>query len=156
MPENQIYLTQEKLEELKKELIYLKTTKRKDVAQRINDAKELGDLSENAEYTEAKDDQAWTEGRIAEVEQILNRGVIIQNNAGSKSDGITVGSKVKVENDGQEKDFEIVGSQECSPADGKVSNESPLGKAFIGKKAGEEAEVETPKGVVKYKIVTVG
>ena len=156
MSEGQIYLTQEKLDELKKELDYLKNTKRREVAQRIHDAKELGDLSENAEYAEAKDNQAWTEGRINEIDDIIKRGVLIERNGNGNRDGIGVGSKIKVQNGSLEKDLEIVGSQECSPADGKISNESPLGKAFIGKKSGEEVEVETPKGVVKYKIVGVG
>lgn len=155
MTSEQAYLTKEKLEELKKELDYLKNTKRRDVAQRIQDAKELGDLSENAEYAEAKDDQAWTEGRINEIDDILNRAVLIENNGSQGFSGVRVGSKVKVLNHETEREFEIVGSQEADPVAGKISNESPLGVAFIGKKVGEEFMVETPKGRVKYKIIAV-
>ncbi|NQU77417.1 transcription elongation factor GreA [Candidatus Falkowbacteria bacterium] len=154
MPEAKTYLTKEKLEELKKQVVHLKNVKRREVAQRIHDAKELGDLSENAEYTEAKDDQAWTEGKILELEDVIIRSVIIENN-GESSGTVRVGSKLKVKNGGQEKDFEICGSQEASPLEGKISNESPLGKAFLGKKEGDEVEIEVPMGLVKYKIVAV-
>lgn len=155
MSEEQIYLTQGKLEELKSEIDYLKNTKRREVAQRIQEAKELGDLSENAEYTEAKDNQAWTEGRVLEIEGILKRAVIVEECEKSKDAGVSVGCKLKVKNGASESDLEIVGSQEADPANGKISNESPLGKAFLGKKVGDEVEVEVPKGVMKYKIVAV-
>lgn len=155
MSEDQIYLTREKLEELKKELDRLKNIKRRDVAQRIQDAKELGDLSENAEYAEAKDDQAWTEGRILEIGEILKRAVLVEECERGADSIVRVGCKLKVEAGDQERELEIVGSQESNPPEGKISNESPLGRAFLGKKAGDELEVEVPKGVVKYKIISV-
>lgn len=152
----QVYLTQEKLEELKKELEHLKNAKRREVAQRIQDAKELGDLSENAEYAEAKDDQAWVEGRIAEIEAVLKRAVVIENDGGRSSGGVRVGCKIKVDSQEGVRELEIVGSQEAEPEAGKISNESPLGKAFLGKKPGDEVVVEVPKGRVRYKIIAVG
>lgn len=155
MIENQTYLTKEKLIKLKKELEFLKNNKRREVAERIHEAKDLGDLSENAEYAEAKDEQSWTEGRILELEDIIKRAVLIEENKYHQTSTVTVGSRVKVLVKGVEKDFEIVGSQEANPAQGKISNESPLGKAFIGKKVADEIEVEVPKGKVKYKIVAV-
>jgi len=155
MSENQIYLTREKLEELEHELDYLKNIKRREVAQRIQEAKELGDLSENAEYAEAKDDQAWTEGRILNIGDVLLKGVIVDDLEKNLSATVNIGSKVKTEQAGNERSFEIVGSQEADPLQGKISNESPLGKAFIGKKAGDIVEVEAPKGIIKYKIIAI-
>ncbi|MBU4331563.1 transcription elongation factor GreA [Patescibacteria group bacterium] len=155
MIEDQTYITKEKLKELKKELDYLKTTKRREIANRIREAKELGDLSENAEYADAKDEQGWTEGRILKIEDILRRAVLIESNHKNHSAIINVGSKIKVKVSDSEKNFEITGSQEADPPNGKISNESPLGKAFLGKKAGDEVEVEVPKGVIKYKIIAI-
>ena len=173
MPEDQTYLTQEKLEELERELDHLKNIKRREIAQRIQDAKELGDLSENAEYAEAKDNQAWTEGRVLKINDILTKAIIVKNTDKCSNGVINVGRKIKVKQGGGPlgkleasaslgsardrslQDFEIVGSQEADPLCGKISNESPLGKAFIGKKAGDEVEVEVPKGVMKYKIIAV-
>lgn len=155
MPEDQIYLTREKLEELKQELNHLKSVKRREVAQRIHEAKELGDLSENAEYADAKDDQAWTEGRILKIEDVFIKAVIVDDIEKDSNSVVNVGCKIKVKHGSQEKGFEIVGSQEADPLQGKISNESPLGKAFIGKKAGDDVEVEVPKGMMKYKILSV-
>jgi len=154
MSEEQTYLTQEKLNDLKQELENLKNVKRREVAERIRDAKELGDLSENAEYTEAKDDQAWMEGRILEIGDIIQKAVLIEEHKSNNST-VTIGCKIRVKNGSKEQDFEIVGSQEAEPLIGKISNESPLGKAFLGRKVGDEVEVEIPKGMVKYKILEV-
>jgi len=149
---DQKYLTAEGLEKIKKELEHLKTVKRKEISHRIEEAIKLGDLSENAEYHEAKDDQGLNEARIRELEEILNNAVVITNEKGRKNN-IEVGDTILVKYNGQEKKFTIVGPSEANPAEGLISNESPIGQAFIGKKVGEVAEVEAPAGTIKYKIL---
>lgn len=145
-----IYLTKEGSEKLKEELKELTTNKRKEVAQRIKEAKEFGDLSENSEYEEAKNEQAFTEGRIAEIQQILKNSVLIANR--KNHDKVSVGSKVKVEVEGELTEFIIVGSAEANPMEGKISNESPIGQALLHKKVGEEVEIDVPAGRLSYKI----
>lgn len=150
------YITQEGLEKLKKELEVLKTVKRKEIIERIRNAKELGDLSENAEYAEAKDEQSFIEGRILEIENFINKAVIIDAN--SKDTGIvSVGNTVIISCEGGvgKKEYTIVGSNEANPAHGKISNESPLGKAFLGKKIGEKVEVVVPRGKIICEIVNI-
>jgi transcription elongation factor GreA len=144
------YLTKEGRENLEKELQELKTNKRKEISAKIKEAKEYGDLSENSEYEEAKNQQAFVEGRIAEVEHILKNSVLI-NNKGSK-DCINVGCSVTVEIEGELNEFIIVGSTEANPLEGRISNESPIGRALLSKKVGEEVEVEVPAGRITYKI----
>lgn len=151
--EKQTYITDEGLEKLKQELEYLKNTKRKEVAERIAAAKELGDLSENAEYSEAKDEQSFTENRVAELESIVRSVKIIKKN--KKISAVQVGSNIEVENNGKVTKYSIVGSNEANPINGKISNESPLGKAFLGHKVGEEINVEVPKGKIKFKILKI-
>jgi transcription elongation factor GreA len=149
------YLSKEKLEELKEELKYLQTAKRQEVAERLKRAKELGDLSENAEYMEARDEQSTVEGRILELEYIIKNAEVIEK---ATSVGVVkVGSTVVVEKFGQpgERKFVIVGSNEANPSAGLISNESPLGKAFLGKKAGDTAVVATPSGKVEWRIVAI-
>ena len=150
------YLTAEAYKKLKEELEYLRKVKRKEIAQRVQEAKELGDLSENAYYQKAKEDQAALESRIIELEEFLKRAVIIQP---KKTDRVEIGSIIEVENLSQSTSkkqvFTIVGSHEAQPLEGKISNESPLGKAFLGKKVGEIVDVETPKGKVQYKILKI-
>jgi len=150
------YLTAEAYKKLKEELEYLRKVKRKEIAQRVQEAKELGDLSENADYQKAKEDQAALESRIIELEEFLKRAVIIQP---KKTDRVEIGSIIEVENLSQSTSkkqvFTIVGSHEAQPLEGRISNESPLGKAFLGKKVGEIADVETPKGKVQYKILKI-
>ena len=153
MEEQKFYLTPERLEELKKELNDLKTRRRFEVAERLKRAKELGDLSENAEYVEARDEQAEVEARIIELEEIVRNAVLIKKEGEQKM--VQIGSTVVVEKDGQEQKFTIVGSNEANPAAGFISNESPLGRSFLGKKPGEVANVVTPKGEVVYKIVRI-
>lgn len=150
MTEGQTFITQEGLEKLREELKTLKAVKRKEIAQRIQEAKELGDLSENAEYVEAKNEQAFVEGRVAELEAIIKNAVIIDEK--SRSDTVRVGSKVKVKMNGEIKSYEIVGSNEADPLNGRISNESPLGAALVGKKVGDEVEVETPRGASPVQI----
>lgn len=150
----QYYLTAERFEELKAELVNLKTVRRLEVADRLKRAKELGDLSENAEYSEAREEQAVVESRIFEVEDMIKNAVIIKTGTDSKL--VEIGSSVVVNKGGKETTYHIVGSNETKPEDGYISNESPLGKAFLGKKPGEDVTVTTPKGDVKYTIVKIG
>lgn len=148
------YFSKEGLEKIKKELEERKTVLRPEISKKILEAKEQGDLSENAEYAEAKDLQAFNEGRIEELENSLKEAALVEKNG--SSDTVAVGSTVKVESPNSEvKEFTIVGASESSPADGFISNESPLGQAFLGKKQGEECEVDTPSGKVKYKILEI-
>ena len=142
-------ISQEGYDKLKKELEYLSTKKRREIADRIQTAKDMGDLSENAEYSEAKDAQAFNEGRIAEITQMLKNLTVVH---GTNSDHVGMGSKVVVETSGKEKEYTIVSFNEADPASGKISNESPLGSAFVGKRKGDIVMVETPKGKMEYKI----
>jgi transcription elongation factor GreA len=144
-------LTKEGLEKLKKELDILKTTERQKVAQRIQTAKDLGDLSENAEYSEAKEQQALNETRVAEIEDTIKNSIIIEN-AGSKTGTVSIGSTITVSSDGKERVFIIVGSNEADPTEGKISNESPLATSFLGRKLGEKISVSTPRGKTEYLI----
>jgi transcription elongation factor GreA len=154
MNEQNTFLTEAGLIKLKGELDQLKNTKRREISERIQEAKELGDLSENAEYVEAKNDQAFVEGRILEIESILKNATIIKQKSRSK-DHVEIGSKIKIEDGQNTKEYYIVGSNEADPAVGKISNESPLGQAFIGKKIGDIVEINVPQGIKKFKIITV-
>ena len=142
-----VYVSKDGLEKMKMELHYLKTEKRREVANRIEKAKELGDLRENADYHDAKDELGWTESRIMELEDAINRAHVIE---AKSSDSVSIGCRVKVESDGKEKVLTIVGSTEADPLKGLISNESPLGMAFLGKKVGETAEVKVPAGTKTY------
>ncbi|PJE50684.1 MAG: transcription elongation factor GreA [Candidatus Yanofskybacteria bacterium CG10_big_fil_rev_8_21_14_0_10_36_16] len=145
------YLSPEGLEKINKELEERKTTVRDEINEKIRAAKELGDLSENSEYTEAKENQSFNEGRIEEIEAMLKDFEIIQNGK-NKSAEIGVGATVLASSSYGEKEFTIVGTAEADPTKGFISNESPLGRAFLGHKKGEEVEVSTPVGLMKYKI----
>ncbi len=147
------YFSPEGLEKLKKELEERKTIIRAEITRRILAAKELGDLSENAEYSEAKEVQSFNEGRIAELEETIKEAVVIGPN--QRSDIVVVGSTARVSSVYGDQKFTIVGPAESDPARGFISNESPLGSAFIGHKKDDEVEVKTPSGVVKYKIVEI-
>lgn len=151
---NTEYLSQEKFEELKKELDYLKTTRRKEIAESLEYARSLGDLSENAEYQEARDLQAATEERIKKLETILQTAKIVSP---KKGDAVTIGSHVSIQKEG-DKDlhkYEIVGSEEANMIERKISHLSPLGEAMMGKKKGEKFSFETPNGKQHYKISEV-
>ena len=153
--QKQTYITKEGLAKLKEELEYLKNTKRKEIAERIRDAKELGDLSENAEYAEAKDEQSFVENRVLELESII-RNVNLIKKTKKGGDTVEMGATIDVEGpDGNKATYTIVGSNEVDLAKGKISNESPIGQAFLGKKLNEEAEVEAPSGTVKFKILKI-
>ena len=146
-------ISQDGYNKIKKELEYLTTVKRREIADRIEKAKELGDLSENAEYSEAKDMQALNEGRILELNNILKNVTVVQETSSKKEIGL--GSKIIVKNGNKKREFTIVSFNEADPLEGKISNESPLGVAFIGKKKGDTVEVETPRGVAKYTILKI-
>jgi transcription elongation factor GreA len=149
------YLTQEKFDALQSELHNLKTVKRKEIAEHLEYARSLGDLSENAEYHEAREDQAQTEARIQQIEIILKNAVIVTPN--HKGDTIEIGSKVTVTKAGDSAQtmFTLVGSEEADISLGKISHNSPLGAALFGKKKGETFEFQSPKGSVQYTIIDV-
>jgi len=146
-------ISQEGYDKLKKELDERVSVKRLEIAGRIETAKELGDLSENAEYAEAKDEQAFNDGRINELAALLKNVTVVQNNGDKNKIGM--GSKVTAATEGKTKEFTIVSFNEANPGEGKISNESPLGVAFIGKKKGEKITVSTPRGNVIYEILGV-
>lgn len=150
---NEQIISQEGYDKLKDELNLLSTVRRKEIAERIERAKELGDLSENAEYSEAKDTQALNEGRILELTNTLKNVTVVE--ASTSNDEVSMGSKVTVKSDNGEKQYTIVSFNEADPVNGKISNESPLGVAFLHKHKGDSIEVETPRGPVKYKIVKI-
>ncbi|MCX6785546.1 MAG: transcription elongation factor GreA [Candidatus Komeilibacteria bacterium] len=147
-----IILTLEGKKKLEEELKELKTVKRKEITEKIELAKEHGDLSENAEYHEAREEQAFAEGRILEIEHILKNGVLAESNKNGK---VQVGSKVSLEVGGKILKFTIVGSHEGDPSLGFLSCDSPIGQAILGKAAGETVTVETPRGDLFYKIKTI-
>ena len=155
--DDQILVTKEGLRKLKEELDHLKNTKRQEVAKRLKEAISYGDLSENSEYEEAKNEQAFVEGRILELEKkIKNAKIIGAGKDGSKD--IMIGSTVSIKNRAGSSDAEtytIVGSTEADPLDHKISNESPIGKALIGHKKGDTVEVSAPIGKIKYEVVKV-
>ncbi|MFA6306415.1 MAG: transcription elongation factor GreA [Patescibacteria group bacterium] len=146
-------ISQEGYDKLKKELDERLGPKRLEIAGRIETAKELGDLSENAEYAEAKDEQAFNDGRIGELMALLKNVTIVQNNGDKHKVGM--GSKVTALSEGKTKEFAIVSFNEANPGEGKISNESPLGVALLGKKKGEKITVNTPRGNVIYEILKV-
>ena len=149
-------LSAERLEELKSELNYLKTVREKEVADQIKEARSFGDLSENSEYDEAKNEQGKLYSRIAEIENILANYVIIEEQA-EDVDVVSLGSKITVldlEMD-LEETYQVVGSQEADPMNGRISEESPFGKALLGKAIGEVVIVEAPAGNIEYKVVDI-
>lgn len=137
---------------MKKELDHLKKVVRHEIINKITEAKAMGDLSENAAYSDAKEQQAFNEGKILELEDFLKTAVVIEKKSG---DLVRIGSSIKVEGNGKVKNYQIVGSNEADPLKGMISNESPLGRAFLGHKLGDDVIVETPAGKVSYKITAV-
>ena len=146
------YITTEGLEKLKTALAEAKV-KLKAIGERIKEAKELGDLSENAEYHEAKNDQAFLLGKEMEIEQKIKNAQIISHKKGS--DAVDVGSTVEIDDDGETLKYEIVGSDEADPLKGRISIDSPIGSALIGHKKGQLVDVKTPSGVSKVKILSI-
>ena len=156
MKQKKFFLTSEGYLELETELNYLKTDKRNEVLNSLKEARALGDLSENAEYDSAREEQAKLEARIKEVEYILEHATIIDD-AQTEKDKVTIGSTVSLQYDGDDEveEYRIVGSQEADPFNNKISNESPIAMAILGKKVGDMAEVDSPNGTYKVKIVKV-
>jgi len=150
---HQQLLTQEGLDTLKAEHEDLIKTKRPIAVVRLSDAREAGDLSENSEYVAAKQDLSFIDGRIAELEEILRAAKVIKPQLKGQVD---IGSKVTLHVNGKQEEFSLVGEWEADPMNKKISHESPLGKALIGKKSGETVEVDAPAGKVKYKILNIG
>ena len=149
------FLTPEGMTNLKAELEELRTTRRQVVAERIQKAKEIGGTVDNAEYDEAKNEQAFIEGRIMTLESLINNAVLISQEKGPK-DIVRIGSKVTVLNEkGQKEHFTIIGSAEADPSQGKISNVSPIGKALIGKRVGDITEISVPAGKKKLEVVKI-
>lgn len=147
-------MSQEKLNELKAELLDLKNNKAPQLRKRIDEARQMGDLSENAEYHHAREELAWVQSRIREIQAVIDNAEVIAT-GGDGSSSVSIGSTVRVEVGNTEKEFVIVGAQEANPLEGKISNESPLGSALLGKKKGDKVEVQVPAGTQIYKISKV-
>jgi len=152
--ETKVYLSQKKFDELTEELAFLQTKKRAEIAERLKQAKSYGDLSENAEYHQARDAQAEVESRIMQLITLLKSANIVEHH---KSDSVEVGTTVTVDKDGEEKVFEIVGSEEADTAAGKLSLDSPLGSTMIGKRKDEQFVFKAPSGKsFTFKILKIG
>jgi len=149
------YLSADSLESLKAEYETLKNKTIPDIAKKIDEAKQQGDLSENAEYHQAREEMSWAKGRLNELDEIMSNAQVIVKNAQQK-DKVNLGSTVTVKVNGNERKYTIVGQQEADPAKGLISNESPLGRAFLGHETGDEVEVVIPAGKQVYKIVKIG
>jgi len=156
MAKKEIVLTQGGLKKLEEELEFLKTVKRREIAARIKQAIDFGDISENSEYDEAKNEQAFVEGRIAALEEKLRNAKVIDD-LDISTETVTIGSKIKVKDleTGEVFEYTIVGSAEANPMELKISNESPVGSALIGAKKGSVVEVSVPAGVIKYEILDI-
>lgn len=157
MSNNQpIYLTEDGLQKVKEELEYLVTVRRREVAQMIAEAKAEGDISENAGYDEAKTAQGFLEGKIRELENILKHAQLIKEDA-APANVVAIGRTVIIQEEDMDtkETYTIVGSREADPVNGRVSNESPMGKALLGKKAGQKVKVESPGGQITFKIIKV-
>jgi len=148
------YLSREGLDKLRAELDEMVNVRRAEVAARIHEAKEHGDVTENAEYEDAKNEQAFVEGRIQALSALIKNAVLIDENASTTH--VQIGSTVEVQSEGGRETFKIVGSAEADPADGKISNESPVGRALLGHRKGDKVVVSVPSGSWTYKIVGIG
>lgn len=159
MTNRPVFLTHEGIQKLEAELDYLRTVRRQQVAQRLHDAMQEGDILENAEYEDAKNEQAFVEGRILTLELLLKNAVLIEG--GGPNDCVRLGSRVTIveigfeEGDLEPEVYHVVGSTEADPIAGRISNESPLGRAMMGRQVGDEVAVNAPDGVLKFKIVSI-
>ncbi len=156
MKEERVVISEQGLNKLKKELKHLRGPKRKEIAKRIKEARALGDISENSEYDDAKNEQAFIEGRIKELEQMIKNAEIL-NTDNIDTTKVNLGTTVKVKDldFDEEEEFTIVGSTESNPDDQKISNASPIGNALIGNKVGDVIEVEAPAGVLRFEILSI-
>ncbi len=153
MPEP-TYLTPEGADKLKQELEELKGPRRNELAKRLRAAIQMGDLSENADYHKAKEDQGFLEGRIQEIEYMLRNAVLIEPNV--RRDSVSIGSRVTIQEGSEpEETYHVVGAKEADPRAGRISNESPIGRALMDHKVGEEVEAETPGGKIRFKILKI-
>jgi len=150
-----VYLTAEGAEKLRKELQNLKDEERPKLSQRLHEAVSMGDLSENADYHAAKEYQSFLEGRIQELEHLLQKAVILENKTGA-ADLVSVGTTVTIQ-EGSEypEEYQVVGGKESNPANGRISNESPIGSALLGKRVGDEILVHTPQGEIRFKVLKI-
>jgi transcription elongation factor GreA len=155
---NRFKMSQERLDALKDELYYLETVREKEVSELIKEARSFGDLSENSEYDEAKTEQGKLYSKIAEIKVLIENAEIVDNiDADTPKDAVTLGSIVTVLDleDNFEEKYEIVGSQEANPAEGRISDDSPLGKGLHGHRAGETVNIDAPVGTLKFKLISV-
>jgi transcription elongation factor GreA len=152
----QTFLTRDGLKKLEEELNFLRTVRRAQVAERLHNAQEDGELIENAEYEDAKNEQAFLEGKILSLESMLSSAVIIAENDGSNG-LVNLGSKVTIKEagGGKAESYQLVGAAEANPKDGRVSNESPLGRALLGRKVGDDIKVNAPAGTITFRVVAI-
>jgi len=157
MAEKAVPLTKDGIERLEKELEFLRTVRRQEVADRIHAAKELASAQNNAEYEEAKNEQAFVEGRILTLEHLLQNATIIDEEAAHHASRVQLGSKVSAtSSEGNPMEYTIVGPAEARPTEGLISNESPVGRALLGKRVGDEVQVQVPRGVLRLTIKAIG
>ena len=147
------YLSKDGLAQIRQELDDLVNVRRAEIAARIHEAKEHGDITENAEYEDAKNEQAFVEGRIQALSALVKNAVVIQENHSTTH--VQIGSKVTIQSKDGKESFQIVGSAEAAPSDGRISNESPVGRALLGRRKGDEVTVSVPAGDFKYKILSI-
>lgn len=158
MEEKEITLSPEGLKKLQEELDYLKNVKRKEVAQRLKEARALGDLSENSEYDDARNEQGFVEGRIAQLEKILRNARVMENGpAGEDDDVVRLYSRVRLKDleYGEVVEYQIVSSVEANPAENKISDKSPVGQAILGQRPGTRVKVHAPAGIIEYEILEI-
>ena len=156
MPDNPVLLTEEGRARLEKELEHLKTVRRPQVAERIRQAKELASTQNNAEYDDAKNDQAFVEGRILTLEKLIQDARIINEEEAHHASAVQIGSTVHlVDGQGKKTQYTIVGSAEADPKSGRISNESPVGRALLGKRVGDEVQVSVPKGLMRFTLTKI-
>lgn len=157
MAEKAVPMTKDGIERLEKELEHLRAVRRPEVAERIHEAKELASAQNNAEYEEAKNEQAFVEGRILTLEHLLQNATVIDEEAAHNASRAQLGSKVSVtDSDGKKTNYQIVGATEARPTEGLISNESPVGRALLGKGVGDEVQIQVPKGVLRLTITAIG
>ncbi|MEG0035081.1 MAG: transcription elongation factor GreA [Oscillospiraceae bacterium] len=148
-------MSRERLDEIREELLYLETVREKEVSEQIKEARSFGDLSENSEYDEAKTEQGKLYSKIAELKNVLENSEVIEKS--ENTNGVVLGSRIKVEclEDGEHEEYQIVGSQEANPMTGRISDDSPFGRALLGHAIGDTVAVEAPVGTINYKIITI-
>jgi transcription elongation factor GreA len=155
MAEKAVPMTKDGIERLEKELEHLVSVRRPEVAERIHQAKELAGAQNNAEYEEAKNEQAFVEGRIMTLEHLLQNATVIDEEAAHHASSVQLGSKVSVTGDGTTTEYTIVGPAEARPTEGLISNESPVGRALLGKRVGDEVQISVPKGVLRLTVTSI-